>query len=249
VFGSWSGGCSGGGACSLSFSTPTATASFSCFAGQTAFVDHTNGVDDDSHGFGSGVCAYKTLSYALTHTGGDISLLGSDTFPGGVFGEAFSYTLTQGQTLTCNGATFSPDPRNGSVADFVQIFGTTNVLRGCTIDGGNLYSRCVHVTNSGFSSSNGNVITNNTLQNCLYGIQVDRQMGNLSITSNTFNAGSPTFAEIDFLGSNSATLTSNTLSNTSQASIFCENSDTEPNVTGSKNTFPSCLGCQRCPLF
>lgn len=66
-------------------------------AAATQYVDHANGTDDSVHGGDVGSCAYKTLTYALAYATGSVQLVGADTFPGGVAGEALPYTLGSAQ--------------------------------------------------------------------------------------------------------------------------------------------------------
>jgi hypothetical protein len=251
LFSGWNGACSGSAACNLTSAAPSVTATFACpSVGSTAYVDHTNGVDDTSHGGAAGNCAFKTLAYALANTSGNISLLSTDTFPGGVAGEPNSYTLNGTQGLTCNGATFK---YQGTLNELIVLNGTANRLYLCTLDGssraGNLGLK---IANSG--SGPGHSIIGNYIHDWNFGVSLLSGVVGVNIQSNNFLSN---LIGVHFTGSNGATLINNNLDDPSTGvDVSCDGfGGPDPNVTGSGNYHDTsdfsitCSGCQNCSSF
>jgi hypothetical protein len=117
-------------------------------AGDTQYVDPAKGTDDVQHGGGTGACAYKTITFALTHAGGDVVLFKADYQAPA---ETFPLVLNGSQKLLCNGAVLRGS--GGTNKDTVEFQGTANGLDQCMIDGQQAGTMCVYVSHPSASGS------------------------------------------------------------------------------------------------
>jgi hypothetical protein len=214
----------------------------------TRFVDHALGTDDEMHGAGTGSCAYKTLTYALKKSPGEIALAAADTYQGGVAGEKLPFLLLGQQTLSCNGASLLNDADMGTYDGIVQFAGTRNAATGCNFDGGKWGGYCLVVNASGASSSAPHVITKSSFTGCgNVTIVVPSGFDHVTISQNSFTLD---FACIYLMGTHSdIRITDNTFVGTN-TDVMCDNA--APGVTGSGNVRGgggiACTMCGGCPF-
>jgi hypothetical protein len=266
TFSGWSssgGGCSGTNSCSLTSAHSSVTASFGCPAiSSTAYVDHTSGVDAVGQGGGSGVCAFKTLKYALANGGyGTFSLNGSDTYPGGVAGEpgaddAAYYTLQSTQKLSCNGAKIAYEGTMAGTTSLIVLAGSNNSVDHCDLDSidqtssattaiyfdSGIYQPTItnNVFNSGFyfvsgyvSASGTTTFSGNTVK-CGGGTMFVNG-GTMTMSGNTFNCTAST--PVQFGGTSKGTVDSNTF--ISGVNIGLSMPNGTPTVSLTNNSFSS----------
>ncbi|MBK6691024.1 MAG: hypothetical protein IPG50_02255 [Myxococcales bacterium] len=117
----------------------TVTARFvSCgLSGDSRYVDHLLGRDEPRLGHGPGVCANRTLGYALRYASGDV-YLAPGIYPGGVSGESQGYTLVGKQHLygvlgDASKVVFEPTYYQGTTS--VTFKGESNGVTSCTFRG------------------------------------------------------------------------------------------------------------------
>jgi hypothetical protein len=130
------------------------------------YVNPITGFDDPQHGGTKGLCAYKTLTYALTRARGPIELAS------GIYGapaERLPFVLTDFQTIRCFDLVPIRPTLRGVPADdgtgvrsVVKMAGMYNEIFECIIDGIGGYDTgagkegaCVHVASPGSASING----------------------------------------------------------------------------------------------
>ncbi|MFO0595497.1 MAG: Ig domain-containing protein [Myxococcaceae bacterium] len=146
------------------------------------YVDGLKGADDTAHGGGPGVCALKTITYALTTATDQIEVEGATT------GEAFSLQLTGRQKLGCH---------NTRLTGEVLLTGTANTLSGCTVDSlgeVRILSNGNHlIENGGLSGRLSNALTTTgpiaLRGNLIEGFVMWWGDVTVSMTNNTFTPG------------------------------------------------------------
>ncbi len=247
---------SGGG--SPDSSTVDAAPSGPCVAASataTVYVDHASGTDDRSHGGGTGACAYKTLTYALTATQGSARSidLASGTYSEAT-GETLPFVLTGRQALYCAQATLEgegpwlPAGSNQTTEATVIVDGTSNTLDHCKIIGDKALDadgNCVVVATDGLAAAPHD-IEGSDIQQCgnvalaIVGTQVTVGDTSLYDSNNGLEwfGNDPTGKMVDDWFSNQST------------DITCDNSD--PNVSGMSNANGGgdfCENCQNCGSF
>jgi hypothetical protein len=126
------------------------------------YVDPVNGVDNPAAGGGTGACAYKTITYALTQATGQINLA-----PGtysNASGEAFPITLTGTQSL--NGTSGVVVEGNGATNAYtIDMQGTSNSVNGFAVVNSAVTgsTMCIH----GGPNCDG-VVTNMDISHCAF---------------------------------------------------------------------------------
>jgi hypothetical protein len=154
---------------------------------QAVWVDPLAGSDDDMHGTAPGMCAYRTVTYALAHDRSTSRIrLAAGTYSAL---ESFPLVLMGAQVVEC-------DPnRTGTRAKLmasgassaVRLAGTANQLSSCEITNPGGSGSCVAISTSG-----GHVVDDCDLHDC---------------GSSMSGCGTG----IDFAGSSGATLTNDTV--------------------------------------
>jgi hypothetical protein len=219
--------------------------------GELHYVDPASGKDDLDHGGGYGSCGYKTLTYALSHSTGQVALQKATYSPST---ETFPITLHGIQQILCQYLISAPATIQGKGLSktsneniSVEFAGTNNGFFDCIVNGGGGTGYCVEVTGAGASPEH--FISGADISNCGgYGIAVDQGVTNMSVDSSTLHGS---LGGVSWHGSNSGQMVSNSFSGNSSDDIFCV--DSEPNVNGNSNTGsvggkPSCLNCGHCPF-
>jgi len=220
---------------------------------QPAFVDPLDGSDDMRHGGGTGVCANKTLTFALGYAPGPIVLApGTYQAPD----ETLPFVLIGAQTLDCGGATLTgsaPYPPRG-VTVTVVLDGTANQIQNCKIVGGSSTVICVYVDTAGAGA--GHIISDCDISQCPgtmgkgSNIEMDAPGDHVSVSHTTLRDGwiGIGWYGIDHIG----TMSDNTFSGMRDADIFCGAAEPSPQLSGSGNvhsvTGAACFSCSGCPF-
>jgi hypothetical protein len=250
---------SGGGCPAGTYCNGTATACVACPAvvatGTAHYVDPVNGKDDPANGAGMGVCAYKTITYALTQTTSEVNIVA------GVYsaasGETFPLTLTGEQSInglspsaivegaSSNGLTIDFEGLETATAGFAVVNTATSGDSVCFNGGTNTAVFASNMDISGctigfYIQGPAFQLTGSTLHNLgnsaipyVYGIIFDPFAGdttsvNGQLQNNTITVGTP--AEEDDVACTAAnTLTG--FGNRDNGGAF------------------SCAGCTNCPFF
>lgn len=244
-----------GGSPSSSSSTPSTCAALS--AGATAYVDHASGIDDPAHGGADGACAFRTLTYALSHASGTIALAAGD-YPS--LGETLPFELHGRQALQCNpavpatlrfDASAMPSRGGSPLATVVRFAGDANAISGCAIDGAAREDVvCVEIASTAAKGAQ-HAVTSSTLSACWgVGVEIGDHVKGAVVRGNGFYGADLAIA----IGrGTNASIESNAFHATRSADIYCM--DNAPNaVTGSGNGdgaggAPVCVDCASCPLL
>jgi len=220
------------------------------------FVDPVNGTDDAQHGGAYGSCAYKTITYALTRSTGQIALQTATYSPSAT--EAFPIILTGSQQLLCNMNNSGRATLAGVGMDFtagfqtaVSIRGGQNVVKDCIINGLANSSVCVAVFTSA-SAAAPHSLNHLDLGNCNSAlVLVQDSVGNVVVQNSVLHGSNLGMVWKPF---SSGQISSNSFTTgIVSADISC--ADGAPGVTGSGNTDtagpggkPTCLTCGACPF-
>jgi len=224
------------------------------------FVDQANGTDDVNHGGNYGACGYKTLTYALAHTTGQIALQAGVYSPAT---EAFPIILKQNQQLLCQylitapvtiqGKGFSTDIGNRASVVFEGI---QNALVGCNIDGGGGTGYCVDIITSGKNSIEVHGVYDGDIRNCGgTAIKVNEDVSYVSIDGNlihnsligTFWAGNNSAG--DMIGNIYSTNTTDVQCGSADLGVIGNGSTVGGSNQGDFAGRVSCVTCGNCPYF
>jgi hypothetical protein len=209
-------------------------------SGGTRYVDPSSGTDDAQHGGGPGSCAYKTITYAAAHAGGDI-VLAKATYQAPA--ETFPLVLDGTRKLLCNGATLRGS--GGGNKDTVEFQGTANGLDQCVVDGQQAGSMCVYVSHASGAGA-VHTISKCDIQKCGF-TAVYVASGNLSVSGSVIHE-----APLDGIlwYGTTGSMTGNQFSGNTR-DITCP-ATTSAGITGSGNTSaggaPVCSMCANCPF-
>jgi hypothetical protein len=215
-----------------------------------AYVDHSLGTNDLVHGGGPGACAYRTLTYALNHATGLISLA-TDTYQGGVAGETVPFLLTNVQGIVCDGsgtqATLMAAATSGSYDGVVQLAGEANTVQGCIIDGADEGGYCLVVSSSAATAPH--TVTGCEVTHCAnVAVNIAPGVSNVTLASNKFVLNG---LSVYWTGDHAAdTLTDNTFTADTNNDVYCD--DASPGIVGSGNIRGGgpilCENCAGCPF-
>jgi Right handed beta helix region len=238
-------------ACNSAFVCDTTMAVPSCVcpkppANQPHFVDALQGRDDDAHGGGPGVCAFKSISFSLTRFTGVLQVAPGVYDPSNEGAAGFPIRLTGQQQLSCNsGATITSRPSGAT--PILQLSGTANAITGCKIEylpamGNNL----IEITNSA-TATTPHKITSCEISQGTTGVTITT--GDfLNLTNNFFHDF--TTSAIFWPPGRHGIMTGNTFQDPAPGlDIMCNGSNN--NITGSGNVLTSaaaCVNCVNCPF-
>lgn len=202
------------------------------------YVDAISGVDDPKTGGGVGVCAFKTVTYALAHAVSGISVA-PGSYPS--LGEPTPLTLTGTQSLVCApGATFvNQDPTPG--VGLVAIAGTSNLVTGCNFDDAVLQGTAIRVKTSGLSGAPHRIERLRCTRAFSQGVLIDPAIDHVAIQTARFERG---YVGIE-VGAGDTDITVADLSfDLINLGVYCH--DATVNVP---TLFAKCVGCQvpSCP--
>jgi hypothetical protein len=230
---------------------------FSCQApgplGMYRYVDPAAGTDDPAHGGNMGACAYRSLTYALSQTMGQI-MLATATYSA-QSGEAFPIVLRGDQKIWCS---FGQGPRAtirgkgryaplATDATFVME-GNTNEIHDCIIDGGGGAGSCVDAVASG-SQAAANIVQNADLGNCGdVGLQIENGVAGVWLFSSKVHGNR---TGVLLLGGQDRCLLNQNMFSTNGTDIVCR--DSGARVYGGFNggeggSKPTCQMCDSCPF-
>jgi hypothetical protein len=221
-------------------------------ATDTQYVDPTLGTNDAAHGGGGGTCAYSTLTYALAHAGGTISLANavysSETFP---------IVLNDNQQLVCNGATLQGfgNPPAGSAPVTLILAGAQTRASNCTIATGNGNATVdygIHILKNS-NPSNAVIVDGCTINDTYANALVVDNGQTVQVTNNLLGTA-PFHTTVVFNGGNAGMLANNRFVGASvNNDVICTN-DGSPNLSGNGNTSANasmgvqCANCTHCPF-
>jgi hypothetical protein len=216
----------------------------------TRFVDSRLGTDDELHGGNAGLCAFRTLAYALAHATSAIVLNGTDIYQGGVDGVALPIRLTGMQQLFCNGSVLENAADQGTYEGIVQFTGMQNGVTSCVFEGLGWGGYLLSVNSVAESDGTHFVVDSSFDHGGNVAVWVGPGGDNMAIQSNIFflnnvsiqASGSHANVRID-----ENTFTSDGLGG---YDVVCD--DAEPGITGATNSRDdgaiSCGICGGCPF-
>jgi len=210
-----------------------------------AWVDPVNGFDDPAHGGMPGVCAFRTLEFALTRATKIINLTPatySGTFPVELMG-------TQG--LDCDpGATGNRGILTSNAVTgggLVSFEGTANVLRNCVLDAQNSTgANCMVIYSTGATP---HIVNNTEFKNCYNNGIITQTAGtNVNVTNSSFHDNARGIWWI--VANTQGVMTNNSFANNSFMDIDCQDASASLTGTGNHNGAgaPACDQCQNCPF-
>jgi hypothetical protein len=213
------------------------------------WVDRQMGTDDEVHGGSVGVCAFRTLAYALAHSTVGINLNGADTYQGGVDGVTLPIVLTGTQQLDCGGGVLENAAEEGTYEGIVQFAGTQNGVTDCLFEGLGWGGYLLNVNSSG-DPRERHVVGDTEFDHAgNVAIWVAPGADNLDIESNIFSMNNVSI----LAGGSHANLqiAANTFSGGGGGyDVVCD--DVEPGITGASNTRDggaiTCGVCGSCPF-
>jgi len=216
-------------------------------------------MDDPQHGGAYGACAYKTLTYALSHATHQIALQTGVYTPAT---ETFPIVLNGVQALTCKYLTSGSATLRGSTGSTsaaVIFQGTNNALYDCNVDcnTSGVGGVGVQITATGASTATG---SGHTISSCDigkcggYAIQTFNNINNVAVYTSKMH---DSYGGVIFnTPADGCQLVNNSFSNnTGSAGYDIRCGDASAVVTGNGNTNagtssgkPTCLSCGNCPF-
>lgn len=232
--------CDAEGVCSCAAPGPTAA----------HYVDPIDGVDDATHGGAAGSCAFKTLTYALEQSQGDIHVA-----PGTystAMGETLPFVLGDFDRIFCEevGGQRPLLTGKGTYATWssvVEMTGAETAVIDCDIVGTGNPTYCVDMVGAALPST-PLILKGSDVSGCLNGVRlgatgrlVEGNYFHDHQFTGVFNQGPTNFSWVD----------NNQFDTNGQQDIFCNLPD--PDFDGTGNTgpngmAPSCAGCVNCPF-
>jgi hypothetical protein len=220
------------------------------------YVDPVNGTDDTMHGGGGGMCAYRTLAFALNRAEGRIHLAIAEY--SAATGVTMPILLTGQQRILCD-----YDDNNGTRASLVGsgMFGmgtATVVYNGdrngvgdCIVDGGGMTDDCILVA-SDATIDPGHFVRYSDVSGCANGVHVTA-VGDYVELDGSFihdnSAGGIVFDAGDKVG----VLRNHTFANNGTPDLDISCTAPSPDLTSEgnnngENGAPACQGCMACPF-
>jgi hypothetical protein len=219
------------------------------------YVDPVSGVDNASAGVGTGACAFRTITYALTQATAQINLApGNYTVASG---ETFPIVLNGTQSLNGTRAAILKGNGPASAEYTVSMQGSANTINGFTLINSGLtdFTTCVQT-----ASSTEGIVTNMDISGCPIGLAakttfqfIGNNVHDMNNTTNMYLAG----VLVDPGGGSMADIAGQFVNNTFTIStpayngdIACTASDEATRGSGNRDNGADvkCEGCMYCPF-
>lgn len=213
------------------------------------YVDPLAGMDNPAYGGAPGVCAYRTVTYALTQITGMVMLSSGNYSPSA--GEKLPFVLRGEQNLFCLSTTaiLSGKGRYAprSIDATVVFEGYLNKISSCLLDGAGQSGVCLDVAATGSVTSKHSVFSAEFARCGDAAIQVDVGVGRVRISSSRIHDSA---VGVLALGANTDVDIFSNKFLMNGVDIACR--DDNPGVTGSLNTnagnYATCEACASCPF-
>lgn len=204
----------------------------------THYVDVFLGRDHPAHGGGEGRCAYKSITFALAYTSGDVRVA-----PGTYDAEeSFPLTLEGTRRLICaegeSPSLIGMTPNSGTAMLF--LLGTQNSVENCWLD-----MRTFPGTALGVDSGGEHTVTGVQFRGSATGATIFPSASRVDFTDCGFHGNS---TGIRWYEGTRGHLQNNDFTANASASVRCSFDGGSEAITGSLNHLESCLNCAHCPF-